>query len=148
MWWSTLAGKLERAQVLDPVRRRRRAGRARRPPARTVKDALHGRWLGHAVHPLLVPCRSACGPASMAFDLTGDEKAAQRLVGPRACCRRTDRRRRSRRLVRARQRPPPQAGRLVHAASNSVTAALYAASWLARSRGDHARGRQLSCSAR
>jgi hypothetical protein len=54
MWWSTLAGKLERAQVLDPVadgvERVVHAALPRGP----VKDALHGRWLGHAVHPLLV----------------------------------------------------------------------------------------------
>jgi nitrite reductase/ring-hydroxylating ferredoxin subunit len=80
----------------------------------------------------------------MAFDLTGDEKAAQRLVGlgllsvaPTAAAGLAD----WSELGSARR--PKRVG-LVHAASNSVTAALYAASWLARSRGDHARGRQLS----
>lgn len=144
MWWSTLAGKLERAKALDPV-----ADGVERVvhtvlPRGPVKDALHGRWLGHAVHPLLVTLPIGMWTGSLAFDLTGDDKAAKRLVGlgllsvaPTAAAGLAD----WSELGSARR--PKRVG-LVHAASNTVTAALFAASWLARSRGDHTRGRTLS----
>ena len=144
MWWSTLAGKLERAKVLDPVADGVEKVVHTVLPRGPVKDALHGRWLGHAVHPLLVTLPVGMWTGSLAFDLTGDEEAAQRLVGlgllsvaPTAAAGLAD----WSELGSARR--PKRVG-LVHAASNTLTAALYAASWLARSRGDHTRGRQLS----
>ena len=47
MWWSTVTGRLEEAERLDPAAER--VGRlvTRLLPPGPVKDALHGRWLGH-----------------------------------------------------------------------------------------------------
>ncbi len=145
MWWSTLTGKLEQAAALDPA-----AGVAERAvgavlPAGPVKDVLHGTWLGHPVHPLLVALPIGLWSGASLLDLTGgDRTAARRLVGagvlavlPTAATGLADWSE-----VGAFQRPK-RVG-LVHAAANTVTAALYAASWLARRRGDQARGRDLA----
>ena len=144
MWWSMLAGKLEQAKPLDPVADGLNAVVHTVLPKGPVKDALHGRWLGHALHPMLVTLPIGMWSGSLLLDLTGDEKAAKRLVGagllsvaPTAAAGLAD----WSELGSAKR--PKRVG-LVHAAANTVTAALYAASWLARARGDHALGRKLS----
>lgn len=83
MWLTTLVGKLEQATSLDPV-----AGAVsgtanavlRRGPA---KDALHGRWLGHQLHPLLVTFPIGMWSGATLLDMTGGQgarRAARRLV--------------------------------------------------------------------
>jgi nitrite reductase/ring-hydroxylating ferredoxin subunit/uncharacterized membrane protein len=116
------------------------------PPGR-VKDALHGTWLGHAVHPLLVAVPIGMWSGATLLDLAGGrgaQAAAQRLVGagvllvaPTAATGLADW------SALGAFRRPRRVG-LVHAAANAVTAAVYGASWWARVRGDHARGRTLA----
>jgi nitrite reductase/ring-hydroxylating ferredoxin subunit/uncharacterized membrane protein len=115
-------------------------------PPGPVKDALHGRWLGHPVHPLLVAVPIGLWSGASLLDLTpGDTRsAARRLVGagvlsvlPTAAAGWADWSE-----LGAFQRPK-RVG-LVHAAANNVTALVYAASWLARRRGDESRGRGLA----
>ncbi len=145
MWWSTLTGKLEQAKALDPAAAAVEKAVGAVLPKGPVKDALHGTWLGHPVHPLLVAVPIGLWSGAALLDLTGgDRVAARRLVGagvlavlPTAATGLADWSE-----VGAFRRPK-RVG-LVHAAANTATAALYAASWLARRRGDQARGRNLA----
>lgn len=116
-------------------------------PQGPVKDALHGRWLGHPFHPLLVSVPIGLWSSASLLDFTGGEggrNAAQRLVGagvlavaPTAAAGWAD----WSELGSSRR---PQRVGIVHAASNTASAAFYSASWLARRRGDHGRGRVLA----
>lgn len=147
MWWSTLTGRLEEAERLDPATEK--VGRlvTKMLPPGPVKDALHGRWLGHQLHPLLVAPPIGMWSGATLLDLTAGRdghRAAQHLVGagvllvaPTAAAGWADWSE-----LGAFQRPK-RVG-LVHAAANNLTTIVYAASWLARRRGDHARGRTLA----
>ena len=147
MWWSTVTGRLEEAERLDPATEK--VGRlvTKLLPPGPVKDALHGRWLGHQLHPLLVALPIGLWSGATLLDLTAGRdghRAAQRLVGagvllvaPTATAGWADWSE-----LGAFQRPK-RVG-LVHAAANTLTTIVYAASWLARRRGDHARGRTLA----
>lgn len=147
MWWSTLVGKAEQAQQLDPAADAVNRAVDKLLPRGAVKDALHGRWLGHQLHPLLVALPIGMWSGASLLDLTGDEatrRAAQRLVGagvllvlPTAAAGYADW------SELGAFRRPKRVG-LVHAASNNVAALLYGASWLARHRGDQRRGRNLA----
>jgi nitrite reductase/ring-hydroxylating ferredoxin subunit/uncharacterized membrane protein len=147
MWWSTVTGRLEEAEVLDPAAEKVGRAVARLLPPGPVKDALHGRWLGHQLHPLLVALPIGMWSGATLLDLTAGRdgrSAAQRLVGagvllvvPTAAAGWADWSE-----LGAFQRPK-RVG-LVHAAANNLTAVVYVASWLARRRGDHDRGRTLA----
>ena len=147
MWWSTAAGRLERARRLDPVADRVADVVSAVLPAGPVKDALHGRPLGHPLHPMLVALPIGLWSGATLLDLTaGDDArdAARRLVGagvlavvPTAAAGLADW------SELGAFRRPKRVG-LVHAAANALTATAYAASWLARRRGDHRRGRDLA----
>ena len=113
-----------------------------------LKNALSGSWLGHALHPLLTDVTIGSFTSAVALDwLGGDdsEPAAQRLIGlgllstlPTVSSGYTD---------WADTELANDAVRrvgVVHAASNFTAASLFAASWLARRRGDHGRGRALA----
>lgn len=146
MWWTAAAGRLEQASVLDPATKALTAVVRAVLPGGPVKDALHGRWLGHPVHPLLVTMPIGLWTGASLLDLTpGDTRAAaRRLVGagilsvlPTAATGLADWSE-----LGAFERPK-RVG-LVHSAANSATTAVYVASWLARRRGDEARGRGLA----
>lgn len=147
MWWSTLTGKLEQAQVLDPVTGAVSGVVNKVLPPGPFKDALHGCWLGHQLHPLLVALPIGMWSGASLLDLTGDERArssARRLVGaglvtvaPTVASGLADW------SELGAFKRPKRVG-LVHALANTVTTLLYGASWLARRRGDYARGRRLA----
>jgi nitrite reductase/ring-hydroxylating ferredoxin subunit/uncharacterized membrane protein len=116
-----------------------------------VKNALSGSWLGHALHPLLTDVTIGSFTSAVALDwLGGDdsEPAAQRLIGlgllsaiPTVSSGYSD---------WADTEVANDAARrigIVHAAGNFTAASLFAASWLARRRGDHGRGRALALAA-
>ena len=147
MWLSTLTGKLEDEERLDPVANKVESIVAKALPRGPVKDSLHGRWLGHQLHPLLVALPIGMWSGASLLDLTAGregQQSAQRLVGagfllvaPTAAAGWADWSE-----LGAFQRPK-RVG-LVHAGANNLAASIYAASWLARRRGDHARGRTLA----
>jgi nitrite reductase/ring-hydroxylating ferredoxin subunit/uncharacterized membrane protein len=145
MIWSTLAGKLEQAKVLDPVVEGVAGVVTKVLPRGTVKDALHGTWLGHQLHPMLIAGPIGLWTSAILLDWTGgDRDAARRLVGagvlavaPTAASGLAD----WSELGSAKR--PKRVG-LVHALANTGTAALFGASWLARRGGDDARGRRLA----
>ncbi|MFG3343542.1 Rieske 2Fe-2S domain-containing protein [Streptomyces sp. NPDC048018] len=122
-------------RVVDALR-----GVVRRLPLGSARDALHGRWLGHPVHPLLVQFPVGAWLSAAVLDLVpGQSRAARLLVGaglagagPAAVAGWVD--------WAEMPRPQLRVG-LVHAASNIVGVGLYAASLTARCRGRHWRGR-------
>jgi len=75
-----LISRLEQESRLDAaVSAGQRVARLIRPG--TVRDALHGVWLGHPVHPMLVQATTGAWLSASILDLTGaGEKAARRLV--------------------------------------------------------------------
>jgi len=142
-----LMNKLERASALDRVgdRLQPRVWSVLRP--QRVKDALHGRWLGHPLHPALVQVPIGTWISSAVLDLIpgrrlpGHQGAATALVAAGT----------------ASALPAALTGindwswlwqeerrvGLVHAATNTLAVALYASSLAARLRGRHGLGRAL-----
>ena len=144
---STMTGWLERAKPLDPVVRVVTNAVNKVLPQGPVKDVLHGRWLGHPLHPLLVTVPIGLWSGASFLDITSGESgrdAARRLVGagvlavaPTAAAGWAD-------WSELGSSSRPKRVGIVHAASNTVSAAFYGASWLARRGGNHRRGRDLA----
>jgi uncharacterized membrane protein len=111
-----------------------------------VRSLLHGHWLGHAVHPLMTDFPLGMWASGTLLDLVGGEEsrpAARRLVGwgvlaalPTALTGAAE-------WGAIDERRDRRTG-IVHAAVNSVALVLYTKSWLARRRGEDARGRRLA----
>lgn len=141
----TLADKLEHAAWLDPAASQVARLAQKAVPWPLVKDVLHGVPLGHPVHPLLVVVPLGAWVSAALLDaLPGNQRAARTLVGlgvlsaaPTALAGVTD----FSQLDAARRRIG-----IVHQAANAVATVLYAASWLARGRGEHGRGMALAYS--
>ncbi|GAB2861144.1 DUF2231 domain-containing protein [Nocardioides pacificus] len=137
--------RLENAAALDgPVR-------AIEPGIRTAfgteprVSILRGKWLGHAIHPLLTDMVIGSWTSATVLDIfggRGSDAAAQRLVGtgllfvaPTAWTGWAEWL-----AVDAREK---RVG-LAHAVTNGVAIGTYAASWVARKRGRHGAGAQLA----
>lgn len=108
----------------------------------TVKDYLHGTWLGHVLHPALILAPAGSWLTAAVLDLVGDEDGARTAIGfgilsslPAAASGLVDweyTAGRSRRLG------------LAHAALNSTALGFYMLSWLARRNGHRGLGILLS----
>lgn len=111
-------------------------------PLGPARDGLHGRWLGHPVHPLLVQVPVGSWLSAALLDaVPGQRRAADILVAtgllaaaPAAMAGWVD--------WADCNRPQQRIG-FVHAAANAAGIALYATSLSARLRGRHAAGRVL-----
>ncbi|MFC8917652.1 Rieske 2Fe-2S domain-containing protein [Streptomyces sp. NPDC057116] len=114
----------------------------RAAPLGAGRDVLHGRWLGHPVHPLMVQVPIGTWLSAAVLDmLPGRRRGARALIavglaaaGPSALAGWTD----WAELPREQQRVG-----LVHAAGNITAVALYASSYAARRRGQVWRGKAL-----
>jgi nitrite reductase/ring-hydroxylating ferredoxin subunit/uncharacterized membrane protein len=115
------------------------------PKQGDVKDALSGTWLDHPLHPMLTDLPIGFWTSAWVLDIVGGERdrdAARRLIGAGVLCALpaaltgaadwSDTEGESRRVG------------VVHAVVNSSALALYAASWIARSRGRNGSGVALS----
>src|SRR5947209_5583794 len=82
-WSARLIGSLEEwpplgqassaiTKLLEPLRGR--------PEARQVEDLLHGRWLGHALHPVMVDLPIGFWTSAMLLELVGARKSARFLT--------------------------------------------------------------------
>jgi nitrite reductase/ring-hydroxylating ferredoxin subunit/uncharacterized membrane protein len=132
---------IERAERLDSV-----VGPAQRivrriPPGR-FRDLLHGVWLGHPLHPVLVQVPVGAWLSAAALDASGGgERQARRLIRvgllasiPAALAGSTD---------WSEQHEQQMRVGVVHAAANTVAVTLYLGSLLARSRRRTALGKAL-----
>jgi nitrite reductase/ring-hydroxylating ferredoxin subunit len=140
--WPALLDRVESAQALDRI-----ADPLRRVVSAVLKgklsDALHGVWLGHPLHPGLVPSALGAWLSAGVLDATGgDERSATILVAmgsasavPVATTGLND--------WASLSREQRRVG-LVHATGNTIALSLYLASLVARLRGRHDRGRALS----
>lgn len=109
-------------------------------PLGRARDGLHGRWLGHPVHPLLVQIPLGSWLSAAVLDaLPGQRRAARTLItvgllaaAPAAASGWVDWAELNHRQMRV---------GIVHAAANITSVALYAVSLTARLRGHEAKGR-------
>ena len=143
-----LADRLESAAVLDPPAKAIAKKVRDAVPRGPVKDALSGTWLGHPLHPLLTDIPIGSWTSAVLLDFLGgrdSEVAARRLIGiglaavPATVATgwhdwadtepASDEVRRS---------------GFVHALLNGTAATAFAASLVARRRGDTGRGKLLS----
>jgi nitrite reductase/ring-hydroxylating ferredoxin subunit/uncharacterized membrane protein len=136
--------RLEELTVLDPVVAplRKAAQACIRPQG--LRDLLHGTWLGHPLHAVLVQVPIGSFASAAVLDLLGGEDAEDgadllALTGlvsavPAALAGATD---------WSAANPSEQRSGLVHATLNTVGLAAWIASLLARRRGDRARGKAL-----
>ena len=139
---------LEKLEVLDaPAKAIAKKVRSAVPKG-PVKDALSGTQLGHAFHPLMTDVPIGTWMSSVILDLIGGEdgeSAADKLIAaglaatlPTVASGWSD---------WADTEPASDGVRrvgIVHAAVNGTAAAMFAASYAARRRGDRGRGKLLS----
>ncbi|MEU6807453.1 Rieske (2Fe-2S) protein [Streptomyces sp. NPDC046831] len=134
--------KLERFSGADRiVRQVQRLVRA--APLGRARDALHGRWLGHPVHPLMVQVPIGSWMSAAVLDtMPGQRRAARTLIAtgivaalPAAVAGWVDWAELHRQQMRV---------GLVHAAANVAALGLYTGSLTARLRGREALGRLLA----
>ena len=120
-----LISRLEQESRLDAaVSAGQRVARLIRPGK--VRDVLHGVWLGHPVHPMLVQATTGAWLSASILDLFGDQRSARRLTGaglaaaiPAAVAGAAD---------WSEQHEQQMRVGLVHAAGNIMAVSLYAAS--------------------
>lgn len=125
--------------IIEPIRRVVQ----RLPVPPTVKDALHGVWLGHPLHPALAQVPLGAWMAAGLLDaLPGSGKEAKLLIAtgvaaavPAAASGSAD---------WSEMEIGQQRVGAVHAVANTAALALYAGSLLARARGAHGVGRGLA----
>jgi nitrite reductase/ring-hydroxylating ferredoxin subunit/uncharacterized membrane protein len=137
-----LLDKLEKAAALDSVGDRLQAATHAVIRSQRLRDLLHGVWLGHSLHPVLVQAPVGAFISAAVLDLLpGRRRAATTLITlgtvtavPAAAAGLTD----WASLARDQRRIG-----LVHAAGNTVALTLYIASLAARLRGRHGLGRAL-----
>jgi nitrite reductase/ring-hydroxylating ferredoxin subunit/uncharacterized membrane protein len=137
-----ILNRLEEARRLDGVSDRLQAAVSAAVRPQRLRDLLHGTWLGHPLHPVLVQVPVGAFVSAAILDLLpGTRRAATTLVTvgvagavPAIAAGWTD----WSQMTRDRRRVG-----LVHAGANAVAVGLYAASLMARLRGRTTRGKVL-----
>jgi nitrite reductase/ring-hydroxylating ferredoxin subunit len=140
---TTLWDSLENAVVLDPVAEGVQTALDKVLRPRRLKNFLHGVWLGHPLHPMLVQVPVGAWTSAAVLDaLPGMESAADTMivvgllgVGPALATGVTD--------WSSLHEQQKRVG-LVHATSNAVAATLYLGSLVSRRRGHRTTGRMLA----
>ena len=135
--------RLERAQALDRIAAPVRTGVQRLLRNRAVKDALHGVWLGHPLHPALAQFALGSFLSATLLDLLpGTRRQSSVLIAtglaatlPTVAAGWTD---------WSDSHEEQQRVGLVHAATNGTAAALYASALITRMRGRRGRWRSLA----
>ncbi|SDE06694.1 Rieske 2Fe-2S domain-containing protein [Auraticoccus monumenti] len=132
--FDTLAKKIEQAEVLDAAADPAAEGAGRLVSGPTVRSLLGGTPLGHPLHPLLVTVPIGAWATAAALDALGNKPGARSAVGvgvlvaPLAAA------------AGVHDWATTQGGERrvgwVHGLLNTVTLGLYAASWVARRRGN------------
>ncbi|EST38139.1 hypothetical protein N566_09130 [Streptomycetaceae bacterium MP113-05] len=134
-------GRLEHTEAMDGLLAAVR-NVVRAVPLGPLRDGLHGRWLGHPVHPMSAQVPIGAWTSAALLDLFGGQRrAARTLVGvgllgaaPTALAGWVD--------WGELKKPQLRVG-LVHSALNITAVGLYAGSFAARMRGRETAGRML-----
>ncbi|MFL6134197.1 MAG: DUF2231 domain-containing protein [Nocardioidaceae bacterium] len=144
----TLVERIESNSGLDPLVERFRPLAEALVANPTRSDALRGKWLGHALHPLMTDLPIGFWTSALVLDLAGgpsSRDSATRLVGlgilsalPTALTGWAE-------WATIGQRE--QRVGVVHANANVVALVLFTASWRARRRGADKRGKSLALAA-
>jgi len=107
-----------------------------------IKDALHGTWLGHVLHPALVALPIGSWTTAAMLDMVGEHRGADTAIGfgilsslPTAASGLVD--------WSYTEGKPRRLG-FAHAALNGTALGLYSLSWLARKSGHRGMGIMLS----
>ena len=135
--------RLERASVLDPVVKGLRSLTQKVLAPQGVRDALHGVWLGHPLHPVLTDVPIGAWSAAAVLDaVPGTGIGASTLIAtgcaaavPTALSGWAD---------WSELHGPHQRVGVIHAAANVAALAFYTASLGARMRGRRVRGKALA----
>lgn len=143
MWPFNQIERLERAAPLDTVAAKLKPVVEKALANRRVTDTLHGVWLGHPLHPVLVQVPVGAWTSAAILDsVPGGRRAASLLIGvgvvgavPAAAAGVAD---------WSQQDTQQQRTGLAHAMGNVVALGLYGASLLARSRANYGLGRALA----
>jgi uncharacterized membrane protein len=138
-----MLARLEEAQKLDGVSDRLQTAVSAAVRPQRARDLLHGTWLGHPLHPVLVQLPVGAFMSTAVLDLLpGTRRASTALiavgtaaVAPAAAAGWLD----WSQMTKDRRRVG-----LVHATANVVATGLYAASLVARLRGRHTQGKAFS----
>jgi len=135
--------RLERLSALDPLAARMRRLVQQVTATQELRDLLHGVWLGHPLHPVLVQVPIGAWSSAAILDFvpkTGP--AVSLLIGtgmasavPAAAAGWTD---------WSALNPAESRSGLVHATANLTAVGLYGASLLARMRGKRMKGKMLA----
>ncbi len=134
--------RLEQAKALDPAVKKLRKLVRRKVQPQSLRDVLHGVWLGHPLHPVLVQVPVGAWSSAAVLDLIpGMGKASSVLIGtglatagPAAVAGFTD---------WSELNTPQQRVGMVHASANITGVLLYSASLVARARGNSGVGKAL-----
>jgi nitrite reductase/ring-hydroxylating ferredoxin subunit/uncharacterized membrane protein len=137
---------VEQATFLDPSVAATKKAVDAALPSTTLRDTLHGVWLGHPLHPVLMILPLGSWISASLLDLMpGRRDAARTLVGfglaataPTVAAGLAD---------WSDLHPRQQRTGLVHAAANTVSFGLQFVSWRARRQGRQARGAAYSLAA-
>jgi nitrite reductase/ring-hydroxylating ferredoxin subunit/uncharacterized membrane protein len=132
--------RLEEARSLDPVSDKLQAAVNKVAKPQLLRDLLHGTWLGHPLHPVLVQLPVGSFLSAAILDLLPGKRRASTVliaagtaaVSPAVAAGLLD----WSQMTKDRRRVG-----LVHAAANTVAVSLYAASLVARLRGRTTRGK-------
>ena len=138
-----LLTRIERARVLDGISDRLQAAVQAVAQPQAVQDALHGVWLGHPLHPVLVQVPVGSFLSAAVLDLVpGCRKAATTLIAvgtasaPAAIA--------AGWLDWSQMTKDRRRVGLVHATANAIGVSLYIGSLVARRNGRWGRGRALA----
>jgi nitrite reductase/ring-hydroxylating ferredoxin subunit/uncharacterized membrane protein len=141
-------GALESVEALDPAALKLAEAVRGAVPVGAPRDALSGTWLGHALHPLLTDVVVGSFLSATLLDVLGGDDsghASERLIevglatsAPTVASGLTD----WAFTVLGDRRTRPVG--LAHASANLTASTLYAASLVARRRGDQGRGKLLA----
>ena len=131
-----ILARLEQAQALDGVSDRLQAAVTAAVRPQALRDLLHGTWLGHPLHPVMVQLPVGAFMSAAVLDLLPGTRRASTIliavgtgaVAPAAAAGWLD----WSQMTKDRRRVG-----LVHATANVVATGLYAASLVARLRGRH-----------
>jgi nitrite reductase/ring-hydroxylating ferredoxin subunit/uncharacterized membrane protein len=134
--------RIEQSSALDGLGQRLSGVLRKAIPEGPIEDALSGTPIGHPVHPAIVAVPIGAWTSAVLFDVLGDDVAARRLIAlgcaaavPAAASGATE--------WLSTEGAERRVG-LVHALLNYAALTSYGMSWLARRRGERARGVTLS----